>query len=228
MAMIIPPSTVNVMQNYEDCCFQCKEPGHITCSCPHIRCYECDEYGHIVMDCPHRIPPSGTLATHCKSHKGHHARSSSRHHHEDRDRQSQSSSESHFRRHHSLSHHDSHRGHSRSQHRDRHSHNRSSSWWSHSAHRGHSQRLALTHHIGHIADYPNIEALQVIHPNIHSQPSYRSSRYESHWTNSHSSRMRRRPHPKKNMKVKIEDPHTDYYSCNDHSSDSGEDSDPLN
>ena len=30
MAMIIQPSTVNVMSNEEDCCFQCQEPGHIT------------------------------------------------------------------------------------------------------------------------------------------------------------------------------------------------------
>ena len=30
------------------------------------------------------------------------------------------------------------------------------------------------------------------------------------------------------MKVKIEDQHTDYYSSDDHSSDSGEDSDHLN
>ena len=30
MAMIIPPSTVNVMLNKEDCCFHCQEPGHIT------------------------------------------------------------------------------------------------------------------------------------------------------------------------------------------------------
>ena len=28
-AVIIPPSTVNVMSNKEDCCFQCQEPGHI-------------------------------------------------------------------------------------------------------------------------------------------------------------------------------------------------------
>ena len=40
--------------------------------------------------------------------------------------------------------------------------------------------------------------------------------------------MRRRPHPKENMKVKIEDPETDYYSSNDHSSDSREESDHLN
>ena len=49
MATIIPPSTVNVMSNEEDCCFQCQEPGHIAQHCPHIRCYECNKYGHIVM-----------------------------------------------------------------------------------------------------------------------------------------------------------------------------------
>ena len=52
-------------------------------------------------------------------------------------------------------------------------------------------------------------------------------RHESCQMTSHSSRTRR-PHPKKNMKVKIEDPHTDYYGSDDHSSDSGEDPDPLN
>ena len=83
---IIPPSTVNVMSNEEDCCFQCQEPGHIVQHCPHIRCYECDEYGHIVMDCPHRIPPSGTPVTHHKPHRSHHARLSLRHHHDNRDR----------------------------------------------------------------------------------------------------------------------------------------------
>ena len=30
MAMIIPPSTSNVMLNDEDCSFQCHQPGHIT------------------------------------------------------------------------------------------------------------------------------------------------------------------------------------------------------
>ena len=82
----IPSSTVNVMSNKEDCCFQCQEPGHILQNYPHIRCYACDKYGHIVMDCPHRIPPSGIPAPHHKLHKGHHARSSLRHHCEYRDR----------------------------------------------------------------------------------------------------------------------------------------------
>ena len=30
ITIIIPPSTVNVMSNEEDCCFQCQEPGHVT------------------------------------------------------------------------------------------------------------------------------------------------------------------------------------------------------
>ena len=72
------------------------EPGHITQNCPHIRCYECDKYGHIVMGCPHRIHPSGTQATHHKPHRSHHACSSLRHQHDNRDRESQSRSQSHF------------------------------------------------------------------------------------------------------------------------------------
>ena len=39
--------------------------------------------------------------------------------------------------------------------------------------------------------------------------------------------MRGRPHTKKNMKVKTEGLHTDYYSSEDHSSDLGEEPDPL-
>ena len=87
-ATITPPSMVNMMSNDENCCFQCQEHGHIARNYPNIRCFECDEYSHIVMDCPPRVPPSGTLAKQHqpKSHKCHHARSSSRHCHKDRDR----------------------------------------------------------------------------------------------------------------------------------------------
>ena len=87
-ATITPPSMVNMMSNNEDQCFQCQEQGHIAGHCPNIRCFECDEYGHIVMDCPHRIPPLGIPAKHhqSKPHKSHHARSSSRHCPEDRDK----------------------------------------------------------------------------------------------------------------------------------------------
>ena len=87
-ASIILHSTVNVLSHKEDYCFQWQEQGHITQNCPHIRCYECYEYGHIVMDCPNKIPPSGTMAINHKPSRSHHARSTSRCHHEERDRQS--------------------------------------------------------------------------------------------------------------------------------------------
>ena len=95
MAMIMPPSMVNVKSNEKDCCFQHQKPGHIAQNCPHIRCYECNEYGLIIMDCPHEILPLETQVTHHKSHKGHHTRLSLRHHCDDRDIQSQTRSHSH-------------------------------------------------------------------------------------------------------------------------------------
>ena len=98
---ITPPSTINMMSNNKDRCFQCQEHGPIARNCLNIRCFECDEYDHIVIDCPHRIPPSRTPAKHhqSKSHKSHHTKSSSRHHHEDKNRRSHSRSQSHFCRH---------------------------------------------------------------------------------------------------------------------------------
>ena len=115
-ATITPPSMINMMSNDEDRCFQWQEDGHIARNCPNIRCFECDEHGHIVMDCPHKIPPLGTPAKHhqSKPHKDYHARSSSRHCHKNRDRQSCSRSQPCFHRHHSSGHHDSYRGHLRS------------------------------------------------------------------------------------------------------------------
>ena len=79
-ATSLPSSTVNVMSNKEDQCFQCQELGHITCHCLNVCCFECGEYGHIVADCPDRIPPSGTPACHHRqnSRKRHHTRSTSR------------------------------------------------------------------------------------------------------------------------------------------------------
>ena len=81
-ATLLPSSTVNVMSNEEDQCFQCQEFGHITCHCLNVHCFECDEYGHIVVDCPDRIPPSGIPANHQRqnSNTRHHTRSTSRHH----------------------------------------------------------------------------------------------------------------------------------------------------
>ena len=54
-ATLLPSSTVNVMTNEGDQCFQCQELGHITCNFPNIHCFECNEYGHIAADCPDRI-----------------------------------------------------------------------------------------------------------------------------------------------------------------------------
>ena len=118
------------------------------------------------MDCSHRKPPSGTPVTQNKPHRSHHARSSSRHHSDDRDRQSQSRSHSHYRKHYSLSHHDSHRCHSKSQ-------TRIDAATTGAAHNNLTQPiettaidLTATHHTDHIADHPHIEALQVIDPEI--------------------------------------------------------------
>ena len=46
-ATLLPSSTVKVMSNKEDQCFQCQELGHITCHCPNVYCFECNDYGHI-------------------------------------------------------------------------------------------------------------------------------------------------------------------------------------
>ena len=67
------------------------------------------------MDCLHKIPPSGTPAQHHKAHRNCHARLSSKHGQEDRERRDRSRSQSTYSRHHSSSHRDLHRGHSRSQ-----------------------------------------------------------------------------------------------------------------
>ena len=41
-ATLVPSSIVNVMSHEDDCCFQCKESGHIACHCPNVCCFECD------------------------------------------------------------------------------------------------------------------------------------------------------------------------------------------
>ena len=66
-ATLLPSSTVNVMSNEGDQCFQFQGLGHITCHCPNVCCFECDEYGHIAADCPDRIAPSGTPAHHIEA-----------------------------------------------------------------------------------------------------------------------------------------------------------------
>ena len=76
-ATLLPSSTVNMMSNEGDQCFQCQELGHIGCHFPNIRCFDCDEYGHEAAHCPNRMPPSGTPAhpkRYC-SNTRHHTRS---------------------------------------------------------------------------------------------------------------------------------------------------------
>ena len=94
-ATLLPSSTVNLMTNEGDQCFQCQELGHITRNCCIVCCFECDEYGHIAADCPERIPLSGTPACHKRSHTRYHARLTSRHHHQEKHRYSMLRSQSH-------------------------------------------------------------------------------------------------------------------------------------
>ena len=95
-AALLPSSTVNVMSNERDQCFQCQELGHIACHCPNVCCFECDEYGHIAADCPDRIPPSGTPTCHKRQHSNtrYCTRSTSRHCLWDRHSRSRSQSHS--------------------------------------------------------------------------------------------------------------------------------------
>ena len=232
-AIITPPSMVNMMSNDEDCCFQCQEHGHIGRNCPNIRCFECDKYGHIIKDCQHRIPPLGTPTKHHQSklHKSHHTRSSYIHHHKDRDRRSWSRSQSHFHRHCSSGWHDSYIGHSRSWHRDNWHHPRSSSWWSSSTYRSYSNQSyhdtpTWPHHRSSAHRHSSYHSRDWSH--LHSHPSYKSSKWDSHRSHLHSNRLWSKPHHKKNTRMKIEDPHMDYYSSDDHSNDSGEETDHLN
>ena len=233
-AMTIPPFTVNMISNEENCCFQCQEQGHIAWNCLNIRCFKCGEYGHNVMDCPHMIPLSGTLAIHQqpKPHRSHHTRSRSRHHHEDRDRWSHSTSQSHFHRHCSLSHHNSYRHHSRSWHWDNCSHHRNSSWCSCSTYRCYSHWSSHdTPHWPHHRSSMNRSSSAYHsrdHSRSHSWPSYKSSRQDLHKSHSHSNRSQGKPHRQKKPRVKIEDPHSDYYSSDYHSSDSVEEANHLN
>ena len=80
-ATLLPSSTVNVMSNEGDQCFQCQGLGHIACHSLNVHCFECNEYGHIAVDCPGRIPPSGMPAHHKRQHSNtrHHTRSTFRH-----------------------------------------------------------------------------------------------------------------------------------------------------
>ena len=107
------------MSSEDGQCFQCQESGYTAYHCLNIRCFDCNEYGHIAVDCPDRIPPSGTPACHKRHHSNtrHCTRSTSRHHHRDRNRNNRSRFQSHSCRYQSHSHNNLHRSQCRSYHR---------------------------------------------------------------------------------------------------------------
>ena len=96
-ATLLPSSTVSMMSNKGNQCFQCQELGHSAHHHPNIRHFDCDESDHVAADCPDRIPPSGTPAHPKRYHSNtrHHTRSTSRHYHRDRHRYNRSRSQSH-------------------------------------------------------------------------------------------------------------------------------------
>ena len=203
---------------------------------PHIRCHEYEEYGHIVMDCPHKIPPSGTPAQHHKVHRNCHIRSSSRHHWEDQDRRDRSRSQSRYSKHYSSSCCDLYQGHSRSQQGDWHKCYRGSSKQSHSAHWGHSHRTCCDMpHWPHCRSSKHHSSSDYHSQNCstsHSCPSYRLSKYNQYHRASHSSSLysnqgTQKSHLSRNRKVHLEEPPSDFYSFDDNSTDSGEESESL-
>ena len=74
---LLPPSSVNMMSNDDDKCFQCQETGHMAHYCPHIKCFHCDSYGHVAVDCPQKMPPSGIPARCRANNTSRHDRSTS-------------------------------------------------------------------------------------------------------------------------------------------------------
>ena len=87
----------------------------------------------------------------------------------------------------------------------------------------------VTQHTDLIADHPLIEVSQLTSPeiivdHIHIHPTYPQDEI----CIGHTHISAGKPHLRKNPRVKIEDPHMDYYSSDDHSSYSGEKADHLN
>ena len=212
-ATLLPSSTVNVMSNKEDQCFQCQELGHIACHCPKVHCFECDEYGHIAADCPDRIPPSGPPVHHKRqhSHMRHCTRSTSRHHW-DRHRHSRSRSQSDSSRYQSHSHNKSHRKCSRSHHRCQ--------YRSTSQHH-HSSTYCYLHDTPHQRS-SSCRSLST-HSRDHSRSRSCTSYKPSKNTSSSSSKTSVKSQDKKQRRVMIDDPQSDYYRSNDTTSDSEDD-----
>ena len=96
---------------------------------------------------------------------------------------------------------------------------------------------AMTHHTSHTTNHQHTTSSLSYHSQdcsrSHSHPSYRSSKYNSHWRGSHSLRSYSnqgtwKSHLRRNTKVQIEEHPLDYYSSEDNSTDLGEESESLN
>ena len=159
-ATLLCSSTINMMSNEGDQCFQWQELGHTAHHCPNIRCFDSDEYGHLAADSPDKIPPTG-IPSHPKRYRfntRHHTRSTSRYCHRDKHRykRSRSLSHSHNLQSHSQNSPHSHRVHSRSNHRCPHrstscSHHSSSYYYHHNMphRRSSTYRSSSTHSKDH-------------------------------------------------------------------------------
>ena len=214
-ATLLPSSTVNMMSNEGDKCFQCQELGHITQHCPNTRCFDCNEYGHVAADCPDRIPPSGTPAhqkRHC-SNTRHHTRLTSRHCHRDRHRynRSRSQSYSHSYQSHSWNSSDLHRGCSRSYHRCP---NRSTSCSCHSSSYCYCCNMPHRRSSTHRSSLTHSRDCSRSRTHIPYKPSETASSKLS------SSRTTVKHQDMKHKKVTIDEPQSEYYSSNDALSDS--------
>ena len=95
----------------------------------------------------------------------------------------------------------------------------------------------MTHHTRNTAYHPQTAAHQVTThrmavDHIHN-PSYRLLKYDSHQRGScslrsYSNQETQKSHLRRNRKVHIEEHPSDYYSSEDNSTDSGEESESLN
>ena len=178
-ASLLPSSTVNMMSNEGDQCFQCQEWGHITHNCPNTHCFDCNKYGHIAVECLDKIPPSGTPMCHKGWHTRHCTRLTSQHHHHDRHRYSRPRLLSYSCGYQNNSHDSSSRSHSQSYHRHPH---RSTSQHHHSS-THHYYLTTVTHYTGNLhhieayqptpenAAFPehacNTNPVRILHLNLH-------------------------------------------------------------
>ena len=212
----IPSSKVDMMSNGEDQSFQCQGLRHIIHHCPHISCHECDELEHMVMDCPHRISTSETLAWHHKVHRNCYKRSNSGKTEKEETGPDHSLDTANIITPAIMTCTEATTNHNNG-----------------SGHQGHSHRSQCdTPHQSHCKSSTHHNSSghhSQDHSRLHSQPPYQLLKYTSHQKGSHSlgsysSQRSQKSHQRRNMKVQIEEPSSDFYSSDDHSTDSGEDS----